>query len=151
MIKYRLRSVAALFILVCVAETGVSAIAASDAPVSSAWTRINDDDAAVSYSGKVEASSIPEYYGGDMHSSNVSGAWSKFSFSGTGVKWIGSKNKDHGKADVYLDGKFETTVDTSAPSWLKQQELFAKTGLNDGPHVLMIQVRTQAYQDFDAF
>ena len=86
-----------------------------------------------------------------MHVSERIGEWCKFSFTGTGVKWIGGKNTDHGKADVYLDGKLDATVDTGASSWLKQQEIYTKTGLSDGPHLLMIRLKTSGYQDFDAF
>ena len=115
------------------------------------WNRLNDNDASVSYSPHMEQKAMPGYYDGDMHDSTAPGEWCAFSFTGTGVKWIGSKNVDHGQAEVYLDGQLDATVDGTAASWLRQQELYTKTGLTNGPHMLKIVIKTNAYQDFDAF
>jgi hypothetical protein len=123
---------------------------------SSAWTIVNDNDPAVTYSSgvaRVRPASVSRegYYWGDFHVSQTPGDWCVFSFFGTGVKWIGAKNVDHGDADIFIDGKYDTTIDARAPTWLKQQEIYTKTGLPDGPHVLKIVVKTASYQDFDAF
>jgi hypothetical protein len=133
-------------------DCGAAVSESSGAPTSSSdWNRVNDDDASVAYSPAMQSGPNPDYYDKDMHCAAVVGEWCKLSFTGTGVKWIGGKNLDHGKADVYLDEKLDATVDTSAPSWLKQQELYRKTGLRNGPHVLMVQVKAGGFQDFDAF
>jgi hypothetical protein len=115
------------------------------------WTTVNDDDPAASYSPGMETRAFDGYYRGDMHTTQKPGEWAAFSFTGTGVKWIGAKNGDHGEADVYLDGKLDTTVKTDAPTWLKQQDLYTKTGLSYGPHTIKIVVKSPNYQDFDAF
>jgi hypothetical protein len=130
---------------------GLSVTADTTAAPPSAWIRVNDDDAAVAYSANVEKTANNDYFNKDLHDTQTIGEWCKFSFAGTGVKWIGSKNTDHGKADVFIDGKLDATIDTTATSWQFQQELYVKTGLIEGPHQLMIQVKTPGYQDFDAF
>ena len=79
------------------------------------------------------------------------GDWCSFAFTGTGVKWIGSKNANHGAADIYLDGKLDATVSTASPVWLKKQELYARAGLGAGPHTLKVVIKTEGYQDVDAF
>ena len=137
----------------CVTAAKAAASQSTDAasPASYVWTRVNDDDSSIAYSANVLPASNSEYYDKDMHASEAVGEWCRFSFTGTGVKWIGGKNVDHGKADVYIDGKLDATVDTTAPSWLKPQELYVKTGLSDEPHQLMIQLKTSGCQDFDAF
>jgi hypothetical protein len=115
------------------------------------WTRVNDDDSAVSYSSNVSTMVNESYYKRDMHLVHEVGAWCKFKFTGTGVRWIGAKNHDHGKADVYVDGKLETMVDANSANWLVQQNLFEKTGLVNGPHELRIELKDTDTQDFDAF
>lgn len=119
-------------------------------PSGYAWTRVNDNDSAVSYSGMSTASNSG-YYCGDMHYSSTVGAWCQYSFTGTGVRWIGGKNTDHGTADIYIDGVFDSNVSTVASSWLMQQTLYTKTGLSMGPHTIKVQISTSGFQDVDAF
>jgi hypothetical protein len=140
-----------LLAIACVTTVKADAPPSPDATSSGMWTRVNDNDTAVNYSPGMEQKGFAGYFDGDMHDSLTLGEWCTFSFVGTGVKWIGGKNVDHGKADVYLDGKLDATVDGSAPSWLMQQDVYTKTGLPSGPHVLKIVIKTAGYQDFDAF
>ena len=115
------------------------------------WTVVNDNDPAAAYSPGMEARGFSGYFRGDMHVSQKPGEWASFSFRGTGVKWIGAKNVDHGEADVYLDGKLDATVSSRAPRSLMRQDIYTKTGLSPGPHVLKIVVKTPKFEDFDAF
>lgn len=117
----------------------------------SSWLRVNDDDSAVSYSSNVQRSSDQDCFDGDMHFTKGIGEWCQYSFVGAGAKWIGSKNADHGDAEVYIDGQLDATVSTTAATLSKQQEIYEKTGLSGGPHTLKIVVKTSGYQDFDAF
>jgi hypothetical protein len=101
-----------------------------------AWMPIDDD--ARSYKGT-------ESY------SKQAGDSAEFAFQGTGVAWIGSKERFHGHADVYLDNKLEAAgVDlNSGPTgdmsegWDKQPRvvLFSKEGLPDGPHTIKVVVK----------
>jgi hypothetical protein len=86
----------------------------ADAP--DVWTVVNDNDTAASYSPGMETREIGGYFDNDLHSSQKVGDWAEFSFVGTGVKWIGAKNDNHGDADVYIDGKLDATVSSTAPT-----------------------------------
>jgi hypothetical protein len=132
-----------------VSATALVADAAN--PSGDVWTRVNDSESAVSYSPGMKQMLIDGYYQNDMHASMAPDEWCQFSFVGTGAKWIGAKNVNHGTADVYLDGKLDATVSTESPSWLMQQALYTKTGLTDGLHSLKIVVKAGGYEDFDAF
>ena len=62
------------------------------------------------------------------------------------------ENVDHGgSVDVFIDGKFVANVATHGDSWIKQQDLFTKTGLPYGPHVMKLVLKSAGYEDFDAF
>jgi hypothetical protein len=122
------------------------------ADVPEVWTEVNDDDPAASYSPGMEVRHYGEFFRSDSHVSQTAGSWASFSFTGTGVKWIGSKNSEyHSQVDVYIDGKLDATVDGATPAGRFQQEVYTKTGLSDGPHTMKIVVKTSAFQDFDAF
>ena len=131
------------------ALASLAQVRAADAP--DAWTVVNDTDHAAAYSPEMGGRGLTGYFHGDMHVSQNPGDWASFSFVGTGVKWIGAKNVNHGDADVYLDGKLDATVSTKTPANLMQQDIYTKTGLSFGPHVMKIVVKTPGYTDVDAF
>ncbi|MFB9834275.1 beta-galactosidase [Actinoallomurus acaciae] len=102
----------------------------------------DDNDPALKYSGSWSHVADQSYTGGDYkHTesfSNTAGDSVTVPFTGTAVRWIGSRTNNHGYADVYLDGVPQTTVDDSGSA--NQAVLFAKSGLTDGPHTLKIVV-----------
>jgi hypothetical protein len=114
------------------------------------WTTVNDDDPAAVYGPGIQGGGFDGYFHKDLHAGNQPGQWVKVSFEGTGVKWIGAKNRDHGDAEIYIDGVLDTTVSSKDPQWLKQQEIYTKTGLPLGPHTMKIVVKNGT-SDFDAF
>jgi hypothetical protein len=63
-----------------------------------------------------------------------------FTFRGTRVTWIGSKQPQGGIANVYVDGRFVAEVDTFAPSEQHQVPLFTSAPLPTGIHTLAIEV-----------
>jgi hypothetical protein len=67
-----------------------------------------------------------------------------FTFDGTGISIVGNWLKDGGKADVYVDGKFERTFDCYF--YFSKQEhlnmnLFHLFNLPDGKHTLRLVVK----------
>jgi DUF1680 family protein len=122
--------------------------------------KVNDDNAGITYGGGTwtDNNSVPGYYNTDAHYIDQAGRYAQFTFTGTSIKWIGGKNTDHGKAEIYIDGTLDTTLDTYASSWLKQQVLYTKAGLTGGSHTIKIVVTStknassSGYtQDVDAF
>jgi beta-galactosidase GanA len=84
------------------------------------------------------------YTGGDyQHTESFSaGAGDSITvpFTGTAVRWISSRDGNHGTADVYLDGAKVATVDGYARAKANQQVFYSAGGLTDGPHTLKIVV-----------
>lgn len=120
----------------------------------------NDSDGAVLCFGQWDPETDQDgFHDRDYRASNVQFNACEFRFRGTAVRWFGSKNRDHGFADVYLDGVLQKTVDSYHATWISNAVLFEKTGLDAGPvHTLRIVVRkqrnpsaTDCYQDVDCF
>ena len=78
---------------------------------------------------------------GTEECSNHAGDYAEFSFFGTWIEWIGFRNNNMGKADVYLDDILvEDNIDLYSPSKDHQQVLFSATGLSDDFHTIRIVV-----------
>jgi len=71
---------------------------------------------------------------------SASGARATFTFTGTGVSWIGLRCEICGFANVFLDGALVGTIDTYAASRPSTSEaLFTRSGLTSGSHTLAIE------------
>ncbi|MCL5098708.1 MAG: hypothetical protein M1608_14495, partial [Candidatus Omnitrophica bacterium] len=83
------------------------------------------------------------YYQGAIKLCNEAGNSVAFSFPGSAIYWRAIPSQDGGKADVYLDGQFKTTVDLyfwDTP--LVFQFAFIKTGLDPSAmHTIKILAR----------
>ena len=104
----------------------------------SAVTRIEHDDAAVTYSGNWYSNTSALHSGGLAALTNTRGARATLSFNGTGISWIGVKDNWSGLANVYLDGEM-VVVDTFGDN-AYQQVLYGAHSLTAGPHTLSIEV-----------
>jgi Tfp pilus assembly protein PilV len=70
----------------------------------------------------------------------TTGAYVKFTFTGTSIQWIGPKAPNQGYANVLIDGtQFATNVSTYGPSSF-QNVLFSATGLSNATHTIEIYV-----------
>ena len=78
----------------------------------------------------------------DVHSTTHNGDAVSYAFSGTGVDWITATGPDQGNVDIYIDGKFVKTVDTSSDVRLAQQKVFSVSGLRNGKHTLQAVKRS---------
>jgi O-glycosyl hydrolase len=98
-----------------------------------------DDDAA-RYSGAGwSVTSHRAHYRGTSHESSTWGNRVTYTFTGTGVRWVGSVATHHGKAAVYIDGVLKTTVDGYAP-FKTQKVRYSISGLAPGQHTIRIEV-----------
>jgi hypothetical protein len=100
--------------------------AATYAPAD-AWRSFSSADIGVTFSG------------GTAQLSNTAGATATFTFTGTGVSWIGLRCEECGIARVLLDGALAATVDTYTPT-RSTAALFTATGLTSASHTLVIEV-----------
>ena len=116
------------------------AVAAS----SGGYTRIEQNNAAVNYSGSwtTESSTLTaNFSGGSAAESSASAARATLAFNGTAVRWIGYRDTLSGIADVYLDGAHVSTVDTYSLLPESQVVMYTATGLATGNHSLTIKAQ----------
>lgn len=107
--------------------------------------RHEDDSTAVSYSCPAgmrwhTVTNESLYSGGSASSSMDKGCRARFSFTGTGVDWIGYADEWSGIADVYLDGSLVARVDTYSSPARPQSVLYSARGLASDVHMLEIEV-----------
>src|SRR6185312_12794137 len=79
---------------------------------------------------------------GACNTSNVAGSRAIFTFTGTGVSWIGcQKESCSGVAKVFVDGAFVKEINNWRPVPIEafQHDIFRVDGLTPGTHTLMIE------------
>ena len=97
---------------------------------------------------------------GTVHYTFTPGSSLSLNFTGSRIEWIGSTNKNHGFAEVSIDGRPPLLVDGYSAQWIHQVTLFKRTGLTAGRHTIVItltdrrapdQVKGSTYMDVDGF
>src|SRR5207249_1462321 len=101
---------------------------------------VEQNDAAIQYTGTWYTEIGNSFYGGTTARSITAGSRATFSFVGTGVKWLGYTDSSSGKANVYLDGILQTQVDTYSASPQSKTMLFAVAHLSEAAHTVVIEV-----------
>ena len=87
----------------------------------------------------------PNFYQMQVKECTRPGGSVKFSFKGSDIYWRAVSDKDGGKADVYIDGKPEGSVDCYYPEPLPFQFAFIKKGLDPREvHTIEIRVRSDS-------
>jgi len=109
--------------------------------VTSSGIQIQETDPSIAYGpGWIMGNRDKAYNEGTSAESNTVGAQATFTFTGTGVRWIGARGPQTGIARVFLDGAFVQDIDTYALTEGPQHTDFTATGLAAGTHMLTIQV-----------
>ncbi|NBD28131.1 sugar-binding protein [Paenibacillus glycinis] len=75
---------------------------------------------------------------------NNNGDVNAFTFDGTAVSVFMRTYDKGGLLDVYLDGVFQTTIDSKTAATVSNAKVFEKTGLRGGQHKLELKVKTDA-------
>ncbi len=127
--------------------------------VTSPGMQIQETDPSIVYDSEwITGNRDKAYSEGTAAETAVAGAQATFTFTGTGVSWIGARGPQTGIARVYLDGRFVDEIDTYAPTEGIQETLYTATGLAAGSHTLMIEatgqrnlVSTNSWVLIDAF
>lgn len=65
-------------------------------------------------------------------------------FTGTKIYLIGTKDPNHGQADIYIDGNKVDTIDTNASARALGQYIYESPDLKHGEHTLKLVVKTKA-------
>jgi len=119
----------------------VAATSASYAGSTSALsTRYEQDDAAVTSSGRWYQNQMAIDSGGSAALGMDAGARGTFAFFGSGVRWIGLRDPWSGIARVFVDGELRSIVDTYSSSTQAQAVLLSANDLALGPHTLDVEV-----------
>lgn len=99
-------------------------------------TRIGSNNGLIDYAGTWFDTDPPA----DGRCASQAGATATFSFTGTELRWVGSKQPDGGIAEVLLDQQLVATVDTFS-AWAEYPvQLYDVVGLASGPHTIEIRV-----------
>jgi hypothetical protein len=111
---------------------------------------VNDSDSAIIYTGVfTHDGGSPQNKMGDVHYTNVKGSI-EYTFTGTGIKWIGEKVFNRGNAEVFIDGESQGIISQYDPGILYQQLIWKITGLPYGEHTIKI-VNLSEYTCVDGF
>lgn len=102
---------------------------------------IDDRDASIKYTGEWGVYDAGSDYAGTETFSTKVGDTCEFTFNGTGVRYIGAKQKNTGKVKVYIDNKFKEEIDTysNLGNDLKQAVIYEINGLEDGEHTIKLE------------
>ena len=109
---------------------------------------------AIAYHGTWTSVANTYASGGSLRYSTASGASATYSFTGTSVSWVAYRGANRGKAAVYVDGVYETTVDLYASVYWARQIVYAASWPTSGTHTLrIVNLGTSGHSrvDVDAF
>ena len=102
--------------------------------------RYEQNNAAVQLTGTWLPNSGAFNSGGSAVLATDQGSQATFTFTGTGVNWIGYRDQWSGIAQVYLDGALKGTIDTYSANALAQTVVYSVSGLSNASHNLTIVV-----------
>jgi len=131
------------------AATGnLIAIDAFDVPASTV-SRLQETDPDVSFTtGNWTTGDVSRPWSAGIAAlTNKAGAEASFTFSGTGITWIGGKGPQTGMANVFIDGNqvatnldtYQTAEGIQAPIFTSEP-IFTANGLPDSTHTILIHV-----------
>ena len=102
--------------------------------------RYEQDNPAIQLSGNWLPNSGAFNSGGSSILAMDQGSQARFTFTGTGVQWIGYRDAWSGIAQVYLDGALQGTIDTYSAGQQAQAVVYAISGLGNTSHNLTLVV-----------
>jgi GH25 family lysozyme M1 (1,4-beta-N-acetylmuramidase) len=92
--------------------------------------------------------------GGSLRYATRAGAWVSYTFSGRSIGWVAYRGPTRGKADVYVDGAYRSTVDLYSATSTARPIVFVANWSAVGTHTVRIVVKGTAGHprvDVDAF
>jgi subtilisin-like proprotein convertase family protein len=79
-------------------------------------------------------------YGGAVKYATAANSTATFTFTGTNVAWVSTRDTNRGQALVSIDGGTPVVVDLYASTLQGRRIVFSANGLTNGPHTITIQV-----------
>lgn len=117
---------------------------AGSAPEGMETTSVNDTTKFTFSSTGWNPQTGSSYINGQNTWSNKANAEFTYTFDGTKVYLMGTKDPGHGSADVYIDGQLVETINTNATSRSTGTKIFESADLTDGHHTLSVVAKTSA-------
>ncbi|TWD92415.1 pre-peptidase [Neobacillus bataviensis] len=99
---------------------------------------VEENNAAVSYSGSWTGATSSSLSGGTAKYSVTKGSSAELKFTGEAVKVLGYTGNNRGKADIYVDGKLVKTVDLYSSTTKYKVTLYEATNLTKSSHVVKV-------------
>lgn len=117
---------------------------AGSAPEGMETTSVNDTKKFTFSSTGWNPQTGSSYINGQNTWSNKANAEFTYTFDGTKVYLMGTKDPGHGSAAVYIDGQLVETINTNATSRSTGTKIFESADLTDGHHTLRVVAKTSA-------
>ena len=108
--------------------------------VSAGTGRIEQNNAAMTFTGRWFANNNPALSGGSAALAVDAGSRATLAFTGSGVSWITYQDQWSGMARVYVDGDVKTTIDNYASPARTGVAAYTIGGLGSGAHTITIEV-----------
>ena len=103
-------------------------------------TAHQESSGSVAYDGAWNPQALTGAFGGSVRTQGSSGRRATLSFTGSDVSWVSTQGPDMGRAEVWLDGRLDTTVDLYRPTRSPRETVFSRGGLAaSSPHRLEIR------------
>lgn len=112
----------------------------NDPPAAPSWTRFEQTDSRVTYTGTWYRVNSGIFSGGSAVEAVTPGARATFAFNGTAARWIGYKDRWSGMARIYVDGVLQATVDTYSATDQAKVVMYTTPALAAGTHTLTVEV-----------
>ncbi|MCX7745339.1 MAG: anti-sigma factor domain-containing protein [Clostridia bacterium] len=102
---------------------------------------IDDADTDIKYGGEWEKIKGTLYINATVGKSQSAGSYMEYAFHGALIEWYGVVGNTYGKAEIYIDGMLETTVDCYTESNLPSiSKLYQKVWTGAEKHMIKIVV-----------
>jgi hypothetical protein len=115
----------------------------SEDPIDARRTRrVGSWSQEVRYAGAWTEHSHPSFYEGKAKAATVADSSIELTFRGKEIYWRAVQGPDQGKADVFIDGTLQATVDCWASETSVRQFAFIKRDLSENkPHTIKVVVK----------
>ena len=102
-------------------------------------TRIADTSPLIAYNAGWYRVTDATAAGGSLHETPTAGSAAYHRFTGSDVAWITEVGPLRGKAKVFIDGAYHSTIDLTAASWSPRKLVFRKHFSSVGVHTIRIE------------
>lgn len=101
---------------------------------------VDDGSAQIVYAGNWHPSTTTTAWGDTLHYSMAAGSTARLTFSGRAVAWVAPIGPTKGKAKIYLNGVYQTTIDLYSSTRLSRQIVYSRVFSTVATRQLTIKV-----------